>query len=142
MQRRSNSPRPSPLLTFAPSRRALAVIVPLAGAALGLALYLRYGIIQNGPIGIACDAGEQSSTCTVRATLIGLFVRGVFGWTALVAALFQLWRPNRFAFGIGLIAACLGLVLYNTRLSALAVALLVLSLARALPVARAKSGAS
>lgn len=142
MQRSSDSPPQGRFLTFAPSRRVLAVIIPLAGAALGLALYLRYGIIQNGPIGLACDAGEQSSTCTVRATLITLFVRGVFGWTALIAALVQLWRPNRFAFGIGLIAACFGLVLYNTRLSALAVALLVLSLARALPIARAKSAAS
>jgi hypothetical protein len=34
------------------------------------------------------------------------------------------------AFGAGLVFALLGLVLYNTRASALAVALLVLSLAR------------
>jgi hypothetical protein len=59
-----------------------------------------------------------------------------FGWTALVAALLQLWRPNVVVFGIGLISASFGLVLYNTRLSALAVALLVLSLARARPGAR------
>jgi hypothetical protein len=39
-------------------------------------------------------------------------------------------------FGIGLLSASFGLVLYNTRLSALAVALLVLSLARARSGAR------
>ncbi|MFZ0399336.1 MAG: hypothetical protein WAM06_15045 [Methyloceanibacter sp.] len=104
---------------------------PLVVAAVGLALYLRYDIIQNTPIGLACEAGEQSLTCAVRLAAIHLFVRSIFGWTAVIAALLQLWRPNVVAFGIGLLSASFGLVLYNTRLSALAVALLVLSLARA-----------
>lgn len=105
-------------------------------AAVGLALYLRYDIIQNTPIGLACEAGEQSLTCAVRLAAIHLFVRSIFGWTAVIAALLQLWRPNVVAFGIGLLSASFGLVLYNTRLSALAVALLVLSLARARSGAR------
>ena len=62
-----------------------------------------------------------------------LFVRGVFGWVALIASAVQLWRPNVVTFGTGLVFALLGLVLYNTRVSALAVALLVLSLARPSP---------
>ena len=59
-----------------------------------------------------------------------MFVQGAFGWVAMIAAGVQLWRPNIVAFGTGLVFALLGLVLYNTRASALAVALLVLSLAR------------
>lgn len=130
MQRESQTtPHLSPPL-FMPSRRALAILVPLGLAALGLALLLRYGIIQNTPIGLACEAGEESLTCSIRLAAILLFVRGVFGWTALAAAAVQLWRPNIVAFGIGLVSAAFGLVLYNTRFSALAVALLVLSLAR------------
>lgn len=124
---------------FLPSRRDMVVLAPLALVALGAALFLRYGIIQNTPIGLACEAGEESLTCTVRLAVILLFVRSVFGWTALVAAIIQLIRPNRVAFGIGLIAAMLGLVLYNLRLSALAVALLVLSLARVVPHTKAAS---
>src|SRR4029077_20979729 len=96
-----------------------------------LALYLRYDIIQNTPIGLACEAGEQSLTCMVRLAPVHLFVQSLFLWAAVGAALLQLWRPNVVAFGIGLLSASFGLVLYNTRLSALAVALLVLSLARA-----------
>jgi hypothetical protein len=131
--------RPHPDLSpalFKPSPRALLILVPLTIAAVGLALYLRYRIIQNTPIGLACEAGEESLTCTIRLAAISVFVRGGFGWTALAAALLQLWRPNIAAFGIGLVSAAFGLVLYNTRLSALAVALLVLSLARAWPGAR------
>jgi hypothetical protein len=125
-----------PSLYFLPSRRALAVLVPLVTASVAAALYLRYGIVQNTPIGLACEAGEASLTCTIRLAAILIFGRGLFGLTALAAAAIQLRRPNVVVFGIGLVAVAFGLVLYNTRLSALAVALLVLSLARARPEAR------
>jgi hypothetical protein len=65
-----------------------------------------------------------------------LFVYGVYGSVALIAALIQLWRPNAVVFGVGIVFALLGLVLYNTRLAALAAALLVLSLARPWPAGR------
>lgn len=131
MQRESPPQSDLSLILFKPSGRAVLILSPLVVAAVGLALYLRYDIIQNTPIGLACEAGEQSLTCAVRLAAIHLFVRSIFGWTAVIAALLQLWRPNVVAFGIGLLSASFGLVLYNTRLSALAVALLVLSLARA-----------
>ena len=121
---------------FLPSLREAVVIVAAVIAALGAALYLRYGIIQNTPIGLACEAGERSLTCAVRLQVILLFIRDVFGWTAIIAAAIQLVRPNVVAFGLGMVSAAMGLVLYNTRLSALAVALLLLSLARAVPARR------
>jgi hypothetical protein len=136
MQRESPPQSDLSLTLFKPSGRAVLILSPLVVAAVGLALYLRYDIIQNTPIGLACEAGEQSLTCTVRLAAIHLFVRSIFGWTAVIAALLQLWRPNVVVFGIGLLSASFGLVLYNTRLSALAVALLVLSLARAWSGAR------
>jgi hypothetical protein len=130
MQRKSQTtPQLCPPF-FIPSSRAMSILVPLGVTALGFALFLRYGVIQNTPIGLACEAGEVSLTCTIRLAAILLFVRGLFGWTALAAAALQLWRPNIVVFGIGVVSAAFGLVLYNTRLSALAVALLVLSLAR------------
>jgi len=136
MQRESPLQSDLSLTLFKPSGRAALILSLLVMAAVGLALYLRYDIIQNTPIGLACEAGEQSLTCAVRLAVINLFVRSIFGWTAVIAALLQLWRPNVVTFGIGLLSASFGLVLYNTRLSALAVALLVLSLARARSGAR------
>jgi hypothetical protein len=130
----------SPPKLFLPSKRYRLTLVWLGVAVLGLALFLRYGLIQNTQIGLACEAGEESFTCMVRLAVILLFARNLFGWTALAAAILQLISPNRTAFGIGLVAAALGLVLYNLRLSALAVALLVLSLARAAPEGRLASG--
>jgi|ERR1700674_2355013 hypothetical protein len=119
-----------------PSMRAWILFAALGLAALGAALFLRYSIIQNTQIGLACEAGEESLTCKVRLTVILMFVQDTFGWIAMIAAGVQLWRPNRVAFAVGLVAALLGLVLYNTRASALAVALLVLSLARPAPEGR------
>lgn len=121
---------------FVPSRRAWILFAALGLVALGAALFLRYSIIQNTQIGLACEAGEESLTCKVRLTVILMFVQDTFGWIAIIAAGVQLWRPNRVAFAVGLVAALLGLVLYNTRASALAVALLVLSLARPAPEGR------
>jgi hypothetical protein len=115
---------------FLPSFRAAIVLALLAMVSVGVALFFRYSIIQNTPIGLACDAGELSLTCKVRLAVILMFVQGAFGWVAMIAAGVQLWKPNIVAFGTGLIFALLGLVLYNTRASALAVALLLLSLAR------------
>lgn len=136
MQRKSPAGPDRSLTLFKPSGRAALIVSLLTIAAVGFALFLRYRIIQNTPIGLACEGGEQSFTCTMRLAAIHLFVRSIFGWTAIVAALIQLWRPNVIVFGIGLISAAFGLVLYNTRLSALAVALLVLSFARAWPGTR------
>lgn len=110
-------------------------------AALAAALSLRYGIIQNTSIGLACQAGEASLLCRARLATIFLFTWNVFGGVAIAAAALQLCRPNISALGTGLVFAAFGLVLYNTRFSALAVALLVLSLARlARGGLRAKAG--
>ncbi len=121
---------------FLPSRRAGALLATLGVVALGTALYFRYAIIQNSAIGVACEAGAVSLTCRLRLAVISMFAQDCFGWLAMIAAGVQLWRPNIVAFGTGLIFALMGLVLYNTRASALAIALLVLSLARPSPSLR------
>ena len=100
---------------------------------LGAALYLRYEIIENTPLGLACEAGRQSLVCTVRDAVIFMFNQNAFGWIAMIVAVIQFWRPNFVVFGVGLGASLAGLVLYNTNASALALALLVLSLARLSP---------
>jgi hypothetical protein len=133
MQRQLPTDPVRSLRLFKLSGRAAVILSLLTVAAVGLALLVRYVFIQNTPLGLACDAGERSLACAVRMGAIHLFVRSVFGLTALVAALVQLWRPNIVVFAIALLSAGFGLVLYNTRLSALAVALLVLSFARAWP---------
>jgi hypothetical protein len=133
MNRNSKTQTAAPRL-FLPSKLAMAIIAGVGVVALGSALFLRYFIVQNAELGFACEAGEE--TCAFRLAAILLFARGVFGWVALIAATLNLWRPNSVLFGTGIVFALLGLVLYNTRVAALAAALLVLSLARPSPEGR------
>jgi hypothetical protein len=123
---------------FRPTGRQWAAIVSVGLLALACAFYMRYGVIQNTPTGLACDAGLASLLCRTRSATIVTHQYGGFGALALIAAAINLWRPQVALFVIGMIAAALGIVLYNVVLSGLAIALLILGLAR--PAAGATSG--
>jgi hypothetical protein len=115
---------------FRPTARQLIVIAPLGLLALGYAFYMRYGVIQDTPTGLACDGGLKTVLCETRSAAITLYERSAFGTVAIGAALINLVRPGLVLFVLGMVAAAVGIVLYNVVLSALAVALLILSLAR------------
>jgi len=112
------------------------VLAPLGLLALSYALYVRYEVIQNTPIGLMCDSGVATSLCWMRSAIVVLFQHWVFGTAALTAALLNLLRPRVLLFAIAMVAAALGIVLYNVTPSALAVALLIVSLARPASAAR------
>ena len=115
---------------FRPVGRQWAAVIPLGLLALGYAFYMRYGVIQHTPTGLACDAGLPTLLCRTRSATIALYEHAGFGALALAAAAVNLWRPRLTLFVLGPIAAALGIVLYNVVLSGLAVSLLILSLAR------------
>ena len=116
--------------SFLPSPRVANMLIALAAAALGYALYLRYLVIENSTVGLACEAGLTTSACMARKIVIFLFRYQVFGVLALVASVYHLLRPQIYVFALGMVAAAFGLVLYNNGLAALATALLVVSFAR------------
>lgn len=118
---------------FRPSLRQSVWLALLAAAALAYALYLRHQVIEQSAIGISCQAGTQSWLCTSRRLAIALFTPQAFGTAAIAAALLNLVRPSFILCAVTLLAAGFGIVLYNVALSALAVALLILSLARPAP---------
>ncbi len=102
-------------------------------AAFAYALFLRHRVIEQSSVGIACETFASGWLCGSRRTAIALYTPSVFGAVALGAALLNLVRPSILLCAISLIACGFGLVLYNAALSALAVAILILSLARAAP---------
>jgi hypothetical protein len=120
---------------FVPTARQLNILLIVGFLAVGEALYLRYLAIEHGPVALGCQAGLQTWLCTTFRLVIRLYNQGAFGWLALTAALLNLWRPSIVLVGITLAAAGFGLVLHNADLSGLAVALLILSLARPAPAA-------
>jgi len=116
--------------SFLPSPRAANLLIAIGAAALGYALYLRYLMIENSTVGLACEAELATTACTVRKAAIFLFQYQAFGVLALAAAVYHLLRPNIYAFAVAMVAAAFGLVLYNNGLAALATALIVVSFAR------------
>ncbi len=117
---------------FLPSPRQIAILAAIAALALCAAFWMRYQVIENATVGIACESA-RTWLCTSRRLAIMLFTPSVFGIAALAGALLNLWRPSVILCAVALAAAGLGLVLYNVQLSSLAVALLALSLARRAP---------
>jgi hypothetical protein len=115
---------------FRPTARQWALVIPAGLLALGCAFYMRYAVIQDTPTGLACDAGVGTLLCRTRQATIAIYQHTGFGALALAAAAINLWRPRLLLFVLGMVAAALGIVLYNVVLSGLAVALLILSLAR------------
>jgi hypothetical protein len=102
-------------------------------ASVGYALYVRYFAIEFSPVALACDAGLQTMICKTRILATTLFKNSVFGIVALVIATLNLIRPSIVLLTGGLIAAGLGIVLYNLGLSGLAIGLLILGFARPAP---------
>ncbi|HZP76995.1 MAG TPA: hypothetical protein VFB45_12695 [Pseudolabrys sp.] len=118
---------------FQPSARATQWLLVIGFCALGYALYMRYLAIEQTPVGLACDGGLDTWLCVSRRVAIKLYMVGAFGIAALIVAAVNLLRPSLLLFAIALAISALGVVLYNAGLSGLAIALLVLSLARRAP---------
>jgi hypothetical protein len=100
---------------------------------IGYALYVRYLVIEFSTVALACDAGLRSLPCEARALATVLFKNSVFGIVALIIAGLNFIRPSIVLLTGALIAACLGIVLYNIVLSGLAIGLLILGFARPAP---------
>jgi hypothetical protein len=105
-------------------------VITVGFLSLGCAIYLRYLVIEQTRIGLACDAGLKTFQCLSRTVVSALFENEVFGWISLGAAVLTLIRPVLALFTIGLAASAFGIVLHNGGLSGLAVALLIMSFAR------------
>ena len=119
---------------YVPSLLKSVSLAAIGLAALSYGFYLRYEVIEQATVGIACGS-DDTWLCASRRTAIALFTPQAFGFAALGAALLNLLRPSMLFWAFALIAGGIGIVLYNTALSALAVALLIFSLARPGPKA-------
>jgi hypothetical protein len=120
---------------FRPTLRQTIVLAAIGAVALGYGFATRYLAIEQSSVGLACQGGLDSLVCANRRAAIALYTPQAFGLTALVAALLNLLRPSLVLCAVALAAGGAGIVLYNVAFSALAVALLLISLARPAPEA-------
>jgi hypothetical protein len=118
---------------FRPTAAQLNWLLIAAFLSVGYALYLRYMVIEQSTVSLACEMGLPTWLCFTRKVFLALFQNGVFGIVALSAAIVNFIRPSMAPLVIALIAGGFGIVLYNVETSALAAGLLLLSLARPAP---------
>jgi hypothetical protein len=118
---------------FKPTAAQLNWLLIAAFLSAGYALYLRYMVIEQSTVSLACEKGLRTWLCFTRWIFLALFQNGVFGIVALGAAILNLIRPSMPFLIVALIAGGFGIVLYNVETSALAAGLLILSLARPAP---------
>jgi hypothetical protein len=122
-----------PRRRYRPSVAQFCWLAAIGLGAIGSALFVRYRVIEESAVGLACDAGLRTWTCELRRTATLMFNNSVFSYVALVVAALNLMHPSVVLISLGLLAAGAGLVLYNAGLCGLALALLILSLARPEP---------
>jgi hypothetical protein len=115
---------------FAPSAAALNWVITIGFVSLGYAMYMRYLVIEQPTVGLACDAGLETWLCLSRKVVVALLENYVFGWVSLGAAVLALIRPSVPLFTIALAITAFGLVLQNAALSGFAAALLIMCFAR------------
>jgi len=115
---------------FLPTPRQTNLLLLLAFATIGAALYLRISIVESDILAAACFAGAERASCGLRRLIFELYALEVFGGVALIAATVHFFKPDAMAFGTALCAAILGLFLNNVVPSAFAAAILVMSFAR------------
>jgi hypothetical protein len=118
---------------YRPSIAQICWLAALSVVVVGGALFLRYRVIEESAVGLACDAGIRTWMCEIRRVATLMFNNSVFSYVALAAAVLNLMHPSVVLLSVGLLAGGAGVVLYNAGLSGLAVALLILSLARPAP---------
>lgn len=97
---------------------------------LGLALGLRYGVVEAGRLPTDCPA-RQDAWCAFKDVLVWVFLQQRLGWLALGAGLVAVlggWRPVAW---LGWLGGVLGLILYCADLSAPGLLLALLVLIRA-----------
>lgn len=115
---------------FLPTARQLNVLLTVGFVSLGYALYLRYLVIEQSSVALACQAGLSTWLCLTRRIVVVLFTYNVFGAIALATAVLHLLRPWLPVLLVSLSAAAFGIVLYNVGLASLSIALLIVALAR------------
>src|SRR5579862_449833 len=123
---------------FLPTARQTNWLLVIGFLAIGEALYIRFLAIENPNVALACQAdiahgGIKTWLCTSWQLSVVLFRNEVFGLVALAIALLNLLRPSLVLVTLTLAVASFGVVLHNVDLSALAVGVLILSLARPAP---------
>lgn len=97
---------------------------------LGVAMLIRYRLIEPAAVAQACDAGVQSWSCGVRRLAILSFDRQQLGYIALIGSVLALLMRSGWIAWLSAVASVTGLVWYCFEPCAVGLVVSVLVLAR------------
>lgn len=97
---------------------------------LGLALVLRYFVIEPPTIGLACADTVRPWWCAPRHVLLMMHIFDVWGWCGLAGGALGLAFGWRMAVWFGFVMSLAGLVLYNADIAAFGLVFTCLRLPR------------
>lgn len=89
----------------------VAAIVVVGAAALGVALGLRYGLLEAGRLPVDCTV-DPGWACRFKGALVWSFLGGKLGWLALASGTLAFLSGIRPLAWLGWITGLVGLVLY------------------------------
>lgn len=111
--------------------RSWLILLLAFALSLGLAYGLRFALVEDQGVALACAESAESLGCLLRETAIFSFHTLLLGGLALAGAVLALALPRFWSFLLALVPAAFALVLYNVELGAGAVTLCLLATARA-----------
>ena len=114
-------------------RKPLILTWTAVAAVLGLALALRYLLVEPHAMGHLCDLGDGPWWCYFRLAVILTFSIGGLGFVSLGAGIVSLFRRSRTAAVAAMLVGTAGLVLYNADSAAIGFLLGMIQLARLAP---------
>lgn len=92
--------------------RGTALSIGIVGSlALGLALALRFGLLEAGRLPVDC-LSDGSAPCQFKNALVWAFLGNKLGWLALGCGVLAFVSRNRPLAWLGWVAGLLGVVLY------------------------------
>lgn len=86
-------------------------IVAVGAVALGVALGLRYGLLEAGRLPVDC-AVDPGWACRLKGALVWSFLGNKLGWLALASGTLAFLSGLRLLAWLGWVTGLLGLVLY------------------------------
>lgn len=102
----------------------------VVGGGLAVAALLRYQVLTSQPLNWICEGGAGPWWCAVRRLANALLRAQVLGGIGLAAALYAVCRGGPAALGTAAALGAAGVLLWSPELSAAAVLLVALRLAR------------
>jgi hypothetical protein len=113
-----------------PMIRQLMALLALVLLTVICAFWLRFAVLEDRAVGLLCRQGASDWLCLVRDAATFSYEHALLGSITVLIGAVNLVRPANVTFAVAAVSATIAAILYNVGGAAIAITLLILSLAR------------